>query len=76
VTSREVEKALVNETNWCGCIYGALTKENYIDSIKKAGFTNIEILEERPGNVVKDDNEDIDKYTRNITSITIKAFKN
>ncbi len=29
VTSREVEKALINEANWCGCIDGALTKENY-----------------------------------------------
>ena len=76
VTSREVEKALINEANWCGCIDGALTKDNYLDSIKKAGFTNIEILEERPGNVVEDYTEDIEKKTRNITSITVKAFKN
>jgi arsenite methyltransferase len=76
VTSQEVEKALINEANWCGCIDGALTKENYIDSIKKAGFTNVEILEERPGNVVEDYNENIEKKTRNITSITVKAFKN
>ncbi len=72
VTSREVEKVLVNEDNWCGCVDGALTKANYLDSIKKAGFTNIEILEERPGNVV----EDSEKKTRNITSITVKAIKN
>ncbi|WP_161486123.1 arsenite methyltransferase [Candidatus Nitrosocosmicus hydrocola] len=76
VTSREVEKALINEANWCGCIDGALTKENYLDSIKRAGFTNVEILEERPGNVVKDYAEDIEKKTRTITSITVKAFKN
>jgi arsenite methyltransferase len=76
VTSREVEKALINEANWCGCIDGALTKDNYLDRIKKAGFTNIEILEERPGNIVEDYNEDIEKKTRNITSITVKASKN
>jgi arsenite methyltransferase len=76
VTSREVEKALIDEANWCGCIDGALTKDNYLESIKKAGFTNVEILEERPGNVVKDYTEDNEKKTRSITSITVKAFKN
>lgn len=76
VTSREVEKAIINEANWCGCLDGALTKDNYLDSIKKAGFTNVEILEERPGNVVEDYNEGNEKKTRNITSITVEAFKN
>ncbi len=76
VTSREVEKGLVNDADWCGCVDGALTKENYLNSIRKAGFTNIEILDERPGNVVEDYNEYSEKKTRNITSITVKAFKN
>jgi arsenite methyltransferase len=76
VTSREVEKAVINEANWCGCIDGALTKDNYLDSIKKAGFTNVEVLEERAGNVVEDYNENMEKKARNITSITVKAFKN
>jgi ubiquinone/menaquinone biosynthesis C-methylase UbiE len=76
VTSREVEKALINEANWCGCIDGALTKDNYLDSIRKAGFTNVEVLEERPGNVVEDYKEGNEKKTRNITSITVEAFKN
>jgi arsenite methyltransferase len=76
VTSREVEKTLVNDADWCGCVDGALTKENYLNSIRNAGFTNIEILEERPGNVVEDYNELSEKKTRNITSITVKAFKN
>ncbi len=31
VTSREVERGLVNEANWCGCVDGALTKENYFE---------------------------------------------
>jgi arsenite methyltransferase len=76
VTSREVEKAIIDEANWCGCIDGALTKENYLDSIRKAGFTNVEILEERPGNVVEDYSENIENKTRYIKSITVKASKN
>ncbi|MGD9532463.1 MAG: arsenite methyltransferase [Candidatus Nitrosocosmicus sp.] len=76
VTSKEVEKAIIDEAKWCGCIDGALTKDNYLDSIRKAGFTNIEILEERPGNVVEDYNKSNEKKTRSITSITVKAFKN
>ena len=48
VTSKEIDEDSVNTENWCSCIDGALTKENYIDSIKKAGFTNIEILDEKP----------------------------
>ena len=76
VTSREIEKSLINEANWCGCVDGALTKENYLNSIRKAGFANVEILEERPGSVVEDYNENSEKKTRNITSITVKAFKN
>ncbi|CAN5660121.1 hypothetical protein BH23THE1_BH23THE1_31110 [soil metagenome] len=75
VTSREIEKALVNEANWCGCVDGALTKENYLDSIKKAGFTRIEILDERPGAVVEDFEVHGEKNTPTITSITVKAVK-
>jgi arsenite methyltransferase len=75
LTSREIEKTLVNEAKWCGCVDGALTKENYLDSVRKAGFGNVEILEERPGNVVEDLKVHGGKNTRNITSITIKAFK-
>jgi hypothetical protein len=32
---------------WCSCIDGALTKENYLESIRKGGFTNVEVLEEK-----------------------------
>ena len=32
---------------WCGCIDGALTKEHYLDSIRKAGFQNVEVLSEQ-----------------------------
>jgi hypothetical protein len=47
------------------CIDGALTKEN-IKSIRKAGFYNIETLQETPY---------IEKDGRKITSIVIKAVK-
>jgi arsenite methyltransferase len=37
----------VKSEDWCSCIDGALTKENYIESIRKAGFNNIETLQEK-----------------------------
>jgi ubiquinone/menaquinone biosynthesis C-methylase UbiE len=77
VTSREIELDFINTENWCSCIDGALTKENYIDSIKKAGFTNVEILDEKlymELDEVKDkDKEDQEK--RQISSISIRAVK-
>ena len=66
VTSKEVDLESVNSENWCSCIDGALTKENYIGSIRKAGFYNIETLQETPY---------IEKDGRKITSIVIKAVK-
>ena len=36
VTSREVDPELANSDKWCSCIDGALTKEHYLDSIRKA----------------------------------------
>lgn len=47
VTSKEVHGESVNIEDWCSCIDGALTKANYINSIKKAGFHNVRILNER-----------------------------
>jgi len=66
VTSKEVDQESANSEDWCSCIDGALTKENYIDNIRRAGFINVEILDETP-------------YTeadgRKITSLVIKALK-
>jgi ubiquinone/menaquinone biosynthesis C-methylase UbiE len=73
VTSREIDADSVDTDNWCSCIDGALTKENYIDSIKKAGFTNIEILDEKLYMELKEDKEDREK--RRISSISIRAVK-
>src|ERR687883_622021 len=71
VADREITKDLVNPEKWCSCIDGALTKENYLDSIIKAGFQTVEVLEERP---YIDDQVDNEK--RRISSLIIKAVKN
>jgi arsenite methyltransferase len=66
VTSKEVGLESVDSEDWCSCIDGALTKENYIDSIRKAGFNNIETSQEKPY---------IEADGRKITSLVIKAVK-
>jgi arsenite methyltransferase len=78
VTSREMDKDSVNSENWCSCIDGALTRENYIGSIKKAGFNHVEILDEKPYLEMEDDSGDdgsVSAERRKITSLTIKAVK-
>ncbi len=75
ITSREIDADSVNTDNWCSCIDGALTKENYIDSIKKAGFTNIEILDEKLYMELDEDKDQENQEKRQITSISIKAVK-
>ncbi len=74
VTSKEIDDNLVNVENWCSCIDGALTKEDYINSIRQSGFTTIEILDEKPYTTIEDD-EDSNNSSRIITSLTIKAIK-
>jgi arsenite methyltransferase len=67
VTSKEVERGSVNAEDWCSCIDGALTKENYLSSIEKAGFQNVRTLSEQ---VYLDE----DKTSgRKITSLIIVA---
>jgi len=66
VTSKEIGLESANSEEWCSCIDGALTKENYIDSIRKGGFKNIEIVQETPY---------IEAHARKITSLVIKAVK-
>ena len=70
VTSKEVHGESVNAEDWCSCIDGALTKENYINSIKKAGFQNVRILNEKA--YIEPDN----KNDRKITSVVIGAVTN
>ena len=47
VTSKEVRGDSVNPEDWCSCIDGALTKKNYINSIKEAGFSDVKTLNEQ-----------------------------
>jgi arsenite methyltransferase len=70
ITSKEVHGASVNAEDWCSCIDGALTKENYINSIKEAGFQNVRILNEKT--YMEQDN----KNDRKITSVVIGAVTN
>jgi arsenite methyltransferase len=66
VTDKEIDKDSVDSEKWCSCIDGALTKENYLYSIKKAGFKNVQVLEEKTY---------IEDTGRKITSILVKAVK-
>jgi len=69
ITDVELPTNQINSEQWCACIDGALTRENYISSIRQAGFENITVLEERvymEGRKVNG---------RKITSLVIKAIK-
>ncbi|MEP6574870.1 MAG: arsenite methyltransferase [Nitrososphaerota archaeon] len=67
VTSKEVQSDSVNAEGWCSCIDGALTRQIYIQSIKDAGFQNVEILDEKL--YLNEDKTE----GRKITSLVIKA---
>jgi SAM-dependent methyltransferase len=71
ITTKEISKDEINTNDWCSCIDGALTKENYLQSIKDAGFQNIEILNEK---TYMDKNHFNDG--RKIVSIIVKAITN
>jgi arsenite methyltransferase len=70
VTDKEVHGNSVDSEKWCSCIDGALTKENYLESIRKAGFQNPEILEEKL--YIQEESDS----NRKISSIIVKAVKN
>ena len=70
ITTKEISKDNINTDNWCSCIDGALTKENYLQSIRDAGFQNIEILNEK---MYMDENF---SDGRKIVSIIVKAITN
>jgi len=47
VLLKEIPKAILNSVEaYIGCVAGAENKNEYLDKIKKAGFKNIEIVEE------------------------------
>jgi SAM-dependent methyltransferase len=70
VTSKEMGKDSVDADNWCSCIDGALTKENYVDAIREAGFANVEVLDKKPYTEMEGNDGG-----RNITSLVVKAVK-
>jgi ubiquinone/menaquinone biosynthesis C-methylase UbiE len=67
ITSKEVHGESINADNWCSCIDGALTRENYINSIKKVGFQDVKVLSEQV--YLEEDKTD----GRKITSLVIGA---
>ena len=70
VTDKQIENAeSIDPDKWCDCIDGALTKENYIASIKKGGFAIVEVLDEK----IYTEGDQVDN--RRITSLVIKAVK-
>jgi arsenite methyltransferase len=79
VTDKEVQTDSIDSEKWCSCIDGALTKKNYIDSIKKAGFRNPEILEEKLYLQEADQADGSSRRRirriRRISSIVVKAVK-
>jgi arsenite methyltransferase len=71
VTDRQVaeDTSSIDPDKCCSCIDGALTKENYIDSIKMGGFESIAILDEK----LCTEGDQVDN--RRISSLVIKAVK-
>src|ERR671932_133217 len=45
---KEVNRDSIDPEKWCSCIDGALTKKNYLDSIRGVGFQTVEVLDEEP----------------------------
>jgi arsenite methyltransferase len=56
---------------WAGCIAGALEKQEYIDTIKKTGFKDVEIVSEH---IFTEPNMD-EPLIGKIISVQIKAYK-
>jgi arsenite methyltransferase len=73
VADSEIAASAANTEKWSSCIDGALTKEHYLDSIKKAGFQNVEVLSETLY-MQEDGGEQVDS-SRKISSVVIKAVK-
>jgi arsenite methyltransferase len=74
VTDTEITPADVDTQSWCGCIDGALTKEHYLDSIRQAGFQDVEVLSEQLY-LDDDSNQRNGESKKRITSVVIKAVK-
>jgi arsenite methyltransferase len=73
ITDKEVHRDSVDSEKWCSCIDGALTKENYLESIREAGFKNPEVLGEKL--YTQEGSDDKIDGKREISSIVVKAVK-
>ena len=73
ITDKEVSGESVDSEKWCSCIDGALTRENYLESIRKAGFQNPEILEEKL--YIQEESDSKVDGNRKISSIVVRAVK-
>jgi ubiquinone/menaquinone biosynthesis C-methylase UbiE len=56
---------------WAGCIAGALEKHEYLDTINKAGFNDVEIISEQ---IFTEPNMD-ERLVGKIVSLQVKALK-
>ena len=79
-----------NVSAYVGCIAGAVIKEDYLEAIRKAGFTDVKILEETdfPINYIVSDNsaviikndlnldkDEVKDLEESVLSIKVSAFK-
>ena len=64
-------KESIDLEKWSSCIDGALTKDDYIESIRKAGFRTVSVLEERT--YLEEDAPEASG--RKIVSVVVKAIK-
>ena len=74
VTDAEIAPIHADLEKWCSCIDGALTKEHYIESIRQAGFQNVEVLSEQLY-LDDDSNPRNGESEKRISSVVIKAVK-
>ncbi|MEW6410288.1 MAG: arsenite methyltransferase [Nitrospirota bacterium] len=56
---------------WAGCIAGALEKQEYLNTIRKAGFRDVTVIDEHPYSKCGIDS----RITGKIISIQVKAYK-
>lgn len=69
ITDREIKTEDADSEQWCQCIDGALTKQNYLQCIRDAGFENIQVMQEK---TYMDEDQ---AGGRKIISLIIKAIK-
>lgn len=72
VTEGELpEKVRKSFDAWAGCIAGALEKDQYLDTIRRAGFKNVRIVSESKYSIASSP-----ELGGKITSVQVEAFKN